>query len=80
MTIQILGGGCPNCKALEKNARKAAERVGVDYTIEKITDMDTIMEMGVLRTPAYAFNGVVEDSGRVFSTDEIEAVLRARKQ
>lgn len=71
MTIQILGGGCPNCKQLEANARAAIAELGVEAEIEKVTDSDAILEMGVMRTPAYAFDGTVQQSGRVFSTEEI---------
>jgi len=72
MTIQILGGGCPNCEALEANAKEAAARQGVEVTIEKIKDSDAILEMGVLRTPGYAIDGELQNSGRVFTVEEIE--------
>lgn len=76
MTIQILGGGCPNCKRLEEHARTAASNLGIEAVIEKITDSDEILEMGVLRTPAYAIDRVVQGSGRVFEVEEIESILR----
>ena len=76
MTIQILGGGCPNCRRLEENAREAATRLGLEATVEKVTDSDQILEYGVLRTPGYAVDGAVQDSGRVFSVDEIEQKLK----
>jgi small redox-active disulfide protein 2 len=75
MTIQILGGGCPNCQALEQNARQAAQRLGLDVTIEKVTDSDEILEMGALRTPGYAIDGTLQSSGKVSTVDEIEAAL-----
>lgn len=78
MTIQILGGGCPNCKKLEENARLAAEQLGLEATIEKVTDSDEILEMGVLKTPGYAIDGKVVRFGKVFSTEEIAESLRAR--
>ena len=71
MTIEILGGGCPKCKALEQNAREAVEKAGVDAEIRKVTDMDDIMEMGVLITPALAIDGDVKKSGKVMSVEEI---------
>lgn len=76
MTIQILGGGCPNCEALEANAREAANNQGITFSIEKVKDYERIMEMGVVRTPGYAFNGEVQNSGRVFSVSEIEDSIR----
>jgi len=36
------------------------------------------MEMGVLRTPGYAVDGALVDSGRVASVEDIEAALRQR--
>jgi small redox-active disulfide protein 2 len=77
MNIQILGSGCPNCQNLEKNAREAADRLGVDATFEKITDMDQIVEMGVLRTPGLAIDGAVQKFGKVFSPEEIAETIKA---
>jgi small redox-active disulfide protein 2 len=77
MTIQILGSGCPNCKQLEANAREAVEHLGIQATVEKITDMDALLEMGVLRTPGFAIDGQVQKSGKVFSPAEIEESLKA---
>lgn len=77
MTIQILGPGCPNCENLEKNAREAANRLGIDASFEKVTDTDQIVEMGVMRTPGFAVDGEVQKYGKVFSTEEIEEALKA---
>ena len=78
MTIQILGSGCPNCRKLEENAREAARRLGIEATFEKVTSMDQIVEMGVMRTPGLAIDGVVKKFGKVFDVAEIEAVLKAQ--
>ena len=77
MTVQILGSGCPNCRNLEKNAREAVARLGVEANFEKITDMDRIVDMGVLRTPGLAIDGTVQKSGKVFSPEEIVETLKA---
>lgn len=77
MKIQILGGGCPNCKQLEDNARKALERLGIEAEIEKVTDSNEIMEMGVMMTPAMAVDGEVKSTGRVLSPDEVIEFLRS---
>jgi small redox-active disulfide protein 2 len=76
MTIQILGGGCPNCKKLEENARQAASQLGLEVTIEKVTDSDQILEMGALRTPGYAIGGELQKFGKVFSSEEIVESLK----
>lgn len=73
MKIQILGAGCPKCKQLEANARTAVADKGIDAVIEKVTDSDEIMEMGVMMTPALVIDGEVKSVGKVLSPDQIAA-------
>lgn len=76
MTIQILGTGCPKCKALEANARQAIEKGGLEATVEKVTEIDRIMDMGVMITPALAIDGVVKSSGKLLNVDAILGLLK----
>jgi small redox-active disulfide protein 2 len=76
MKIQILGAGCPKCKMLEKSAREAVAELGIDAEVEKITDLDEIMNMGVMMTPALAVDGEVKSSGKVLQKDKIMEFLR----
>lgn len=75
MKIQILGTGCPKCRQLEANAIAAVAAKGVAAEIEKITDIDAIMEMGVMMTPALAIDGEVKSVGKVLTVDQIAAQL-----
>jgi small redox-active disulfide protein 2 len=75
MKIQILGTGCPKCKKLAENAEAAAKELGVDYELEKVTQISDIMKMGVMMTPALAVDGQVKVVGKVASSDEIKAML-----
>jgi small redox-active disulfide protein 2 len=77
MNIQILGGGCAKCQKLAENARAAIAETGLDAQIEKITDSDRIMEMGVMITPALAIDGQVKSTGRVPDKNEIARLIRA---
>lgn len=77
MKIQILGGGCPNCKMLEAAARKAAEELSLDAEFEKVTDMDDILDIGVLVTPGLAIDGEVKSSGKVLTPEQAKEILRA---
>ncbi len=76
MVIQILGTGCPKCKALEANAIKAVEEGNIGATIEKITDLDKIMEMGVMMTPALAIDGDVKNMGKVLNKDQVLTLIK----
>ena len=79
MVVQILGTGCPNCQALEANARSAIRSLGVPAEVKKVTDLDEIMGMGVMRTPALAIDGVVKSSGRILTVAQITDMLRGGK-
>jgi len=75
MKIQILGTGCPKCKQLTANAEQAAKEKGVDYEIEKVTDINEIMNFGVMMTPGLAIDGDVKFVGKVATVDEIKDIL-----
>jgi len=79
MVIQILGTGCPKCKALEAHARQALEAGGIDATIEKVTEIDKIMDMGVMMTPALAIDGEVKSAGKLLNKDQILALIKGDK-
>ena len=74
--IQILGTGCPKCIQLTKNAEQAAKELGIEYQIEKVTDINQIMDFGVMMTPALAIDGDVKTVGKVLSPDEIKKHLK----
>ena len=73
--IQILGTGCPKCKKLAENAETAANELGIEYELEKITQINDIMTMGVMLTPALAIDGEVKATGKVLSPEDIKAML-----
>jgi small redox-active disulfide protein 2 len=73
--LQILGTGCAKCKKLAENAESAAKTLGLDYHLEKITDLNVIMGFGVMMTPALAVDGQVKVVGKVPSVDEIKKML-----
>ncbi len=75
MKIQILGTGCPKCKKLAENAEAAATALGVEYEIEKVTDITEIMKLGVMMTPALVVDGAVKSAGKAISADDIKKFL-----
>lgn len=79
MKIQILGTGCPKCRQLEANARTAAAALSLDADLEKVTELDEIMEMGVMMTPALAVDGEVKSVGKLLTADQIAELLKGGK-
>lgn len=75
MKIQILGSGCARCRALTAVAQQAAQDLGLQYELEKVTDMKRYPEFGVMFTPALVVDGVVKSSGKVPSIDEVKQLL-----
>ena len=73
--IQILGTGCPKCKALTQNAETAAKEMGIECQIEKVTEINEIMKFGVMMTPALVVDGQVKVVGKVLSPEQIKAML-----
>ena len=74
-TIQVLGTGCPKCGKLAEAAQAAAEDLGIDYRLEKVTDIARIAALGVMMTPALVVDGQVKVAGKVPGKDEIRRML-----
>jgi len=75
MRMQIYGSGCAKCQKLSENAAAAIQKLGIDCELEKITDLDRIVEAGVMLTPALAIDGKVVSTGTVLSADAIAGLL-----
>ena len=73
--IQILGTGCPKCKALKANAEAAVQALGVEARIDKVDKIADIMKFGVMVTPALVVDGIVKSAGKVLSAGDIKKFL-----
>ncbi len=73
--LQILGTGCPKCKKLAEAAEEAAKGLGIEYELEKVTDITAIMSFNVMMTPALAVDGKVRVSGKIPSVAELRTIL-----
>ncbi len=73
--IQILGSGCAKCRRLTAIAEQAAQDLGLQYELEKVTDVNRYAEFGVMFTPALVVDGIVKLSGKVPSIDEARKLL-----
>lgn len=73
--IQILGTGCPKCKKLAENTETAAKELGIEYELEKITDINEIMKFGIMVTPALAVDGKVKVTGKVPGVEQVKTLL-----
>ena len=74
--IKILGTGCPKCIKLAEVAEQAAIQLGIDYELEKVTDINDIIGYGVMLTPALVVDGDVKVAGSVPPIDQIIDFLK----
>ena len=74
--VKVLGSGCAKCNALEGAARSALEELGMDTTIDHVTDFSQIAAYGVMSTPALVVDGKVVSYGKVLSKDEAVAIIQ----
>lgn len=73
--VQVLGPGCPKCKKLAADAESAVAELGIDATVEKVTDIMKITDFGVMMTPALVVDGEVKVVGKTPSKEEIKKLL-----
>ena len=71
MNIKVLGGGCCKCENLLGAVKEAVAEKGVDAEIEYITDMQKILEFGIMSTPALMINNKVVSMGRVLKAKDV---------
>lgn len=73
--IEILGGGCAKCDTLKKETEIAAQNLGIEIEIEKVTDFTKIAEYEVMVTPALVVDGELKFSGKVLKAQDLEPYL-----
>jgi small redox-active disulfide protein 2 len=76
MKIEILGTGCPKCKATEEIVKKVVKKLGIKAEVGHVYDMDKIMDYGVMMTPAVAIDGKIKIEGKVPAENEVEKIIK----
>ena len=74
--VKVLGSGCAKCNALETATRDALSELGMDTTIDHVTDFTQIAAYGVMTTPALVVDGKVVSFGKVLKKDEVVKILQ----
>ena len=77
MEIKVLGPGCPNCHKMEELAKKAVSELGIEATIDKLTDIREIMKY-TMSTPGLVINGKLKHAGRPLpSLEKVKELIKA---
>jgi len=73
--IKVLGSGCKNCHDLLESTKEAVRAMGLSIEVEYVTDMQKIMEYGVMSMPALVVNEKVVSMGKVLKAADVEKLL-----
>jgi len=76
MRIEIFGPGCAKCRKTEQEVAKIVKQLGIDATIEHVTDIDSMVDRGVMMTPAVFIDGEKKIEGKVPKVSDIESWLK----
>jgi len=71
MVIKILGSGCAKCNKLYNNTVKAVAEAGIDANVEKVEDINKIVDYGIMMTPGLVIDEVVISVGKVLKVSDI---------
>ena len=75
LTIKVYGSGCKGCQILHQNVIDALAEMNIAADVQYITDMQKIMETGVMSLPALAVNDKIVSSGKVLTVSEVKKLL-----
>ena len=74
--VKVLGAGCKSCHAQYENVKAAVQALGLSVEVEYITDMEKVMEYGVMSMPAIVVNDQIVSMGKVLKAADVETLLR----
>jgi len=72
MKIEILGTGCAKCKKTKEAIEKVLKENGKEAEVVKVEDFETILNYGVMITPAVVVDGEVKIAGKVPTEEDIK--------
>jgi len=79
-SIQVLGSGCPTCKKLFELTQESVKQLNIGVEVEYITDIQKIIELGVMSSPVLTVNGKVALVGQLPSIDKLKEIVSACEQ
>lgn len=78
MKLEVYGTGCAKCERLMEAVDRAAKELNLDFTLEKVSDIQQIVKKGIMSTPAFAIDGTVKTTGKIPSHDELLTLLAGK--
>ncbi len=79
ISVKILGTGCKKCQTLESKVRELIASNNIDALVEKVTDIQEMVNYGIMMTPGLIINEQVKSFGIIPKDDQIITWLKERK-
>lgn len=79
MKIEVFGPGCHRCHQVEKFVKDALTELNISAEVDKINEIDKIVEAGIMQTPGLRINGKIKCSGRIPNPEEIKKWITEEK-
>lgn len=76
MKIEILGPGCPKCNNTQENVKKALSELNKQAEVVKVTDINAMIEKGIIQTPALIINGKIVMQGKIPTVEQIKQFIQ----
>lgn len=76
ISVKVLGTGCKKCQNLENKVRELVASNNIDATVEKITDIQEMVNYGIMMTPGLIINEKVKSAGIIPKDDLIISWLK----
>ncbi len=76
MKIEVLGPGCPKCQSTERNVKEALGELNAQAEVVKVTDINAIIERGVMWTPALIIDGKLVLQGKIPTVEQIKQLIK----
>ncbi|MCX5686624.1 MAG: thioredoxin family protein [Candidatus Omnitrophica bacterium] len=79
MKIEIFGPGCHRCQQVEKIVKNALTELNISAEMEKVKEIDKIVEAGIMQTPGLRINGKIKCFGRIPRAEEVKKWIAEEK-
>ena len=76
MKIEVLGPGCPKCANTEVNVKKALAELNKTAEVVKVTDINAMIEKGIMQTPALIIDGKIIMQGKIPTVEQIKQLIQ----
>jgi small redox-active disulfide protein 2 len=76
MKIKVLGLGCPTCKKLYENTMQATKELGINCEVEYVTDIQAMLDLGVISAPVLMINDEIASAGQMPSLEKIKQFIK----